>query len=1213
MPAQEETYRKQNVLHIVFALSSIAMMVSILWMIAEDHFREWKVIQRDFIKLDAAKTKMEMEEAKQLASADEMAQLTTELEAAREAAYPEIKEAEASVPDLLGKVQKAEQALAFKKADRDSIASFYDIALEKGDEPAAERIKSQLGEIDAELITLRQTFEQAADDLKKVEDRIADVNKDKKVTEKEKEIAAKQKEIDRLQQKQWTIWSAMRSAPVLDSFTPAVKIEQLVLSDLTIHYSFKGVPRFDRCTTCHKAIDSVTKDGEPAFTDEIIKKVAESSGWDSPHKNAFRTHPHPEIFTGPNSPHPREKFGCTVCHEGQGSGTTFTFASHSPDSIEREHEWKEHYGWEEIHHWPYKMLRSRFAATGCVKCHPHVVDLEPAAEKSKPVAKLLKGYNIVRTYGCFGCHEINGWKNGRLIGPDLRIEPQTDEERIKAAKDLMNPPGRMRKVGPSLRHIADKVPQDWTHKWIKLPQGFRPETRMPQFFGLTNNSGETKFDAEVIKDEDVAAAELHAVVHYLYSISEPAKLIELPDGVSIDPKNAEQTKRGREGFIERGCLACHSHKETSGEKFAGATAEFGPDLSNVAAKLVDKDGKPNVKWLFNWLKDPLAYHATSFMPNLQLTNEEAADIAAWLLSVDGGWSKDPGQAKLDEKVVDAILRMFLSKSMTLAETDEAISKGVPSAKAKEMRGDEKLLEAPVSPDKKLTYIGKKTISRMGCFGCHDIPGFDTAKPIGTELTQWGLKARMDPDKLDFAHIVEYLDHHGSEKDKESPDFALFMQGMKHHKGESFLWQKLRDPRSYDFNKLKAWDDKLRMPRFPFADDPEAVEAVMTFILGLVGDDAIPPYLRNVPQSGPKIAKIEGAAALAKFNCQGCHMLRTPTFTFDTAKMEIDEPNHRADFPEVVEFQKALTPSPPKKGSVVTVSAMLAGADVESDRPGQIPADATELYLDIWEPASIAGKDFFVGDRLTMPIDAYKKNLSRGPVGGPFAELLVAHLVEKGDKFESAWAKVPPPLVREGMKAQPMWVHQFLLDPSEIRPGVVLRMPRFNLTSKEAESLAAYFAAVDGEEYPYEQMAEREAAYLDDMESKHAGYLKDGFNLMTLTPDAKAGSQDKLCVNCHNVGTKKAEGTPAERGPNLWLTPDRLRPTWLKQWIASPKRLLPYTGMPNNFTFGQEKYQEAFKGTSSEQVTAVRDALINYNKIQNELANPQVAQQPSGGK
>ena len=64
MPATEETYRPQPTLHVVFALTSIAMTLSIVWMIMADHLRPWKEVQREFQQVE--RTKLEATEAEKL-------------------------------------------------------------------------------------------------------------------------------------------------------------------------------------------------------------------------------------------------------------------------------------------------------------------------------------------------------------------------------------------------------------------------------------------------------------------------------------------------------------------------------------------------------------------------------------------------------------------------------------------------------------------------------------------------------------------------------------------------------------------------------------------------------------------------------------------------------------------------------------------------------------------------------------------------------------------------------------------------------------------------------------------------------------------------------------------------------------------------------------------------------------------------------------------
>ena len=98
----------------------------------------------------------------------------------------------------------------------------------------------------------------------------------------------------------------------------------------------------------------------------------------------------------------------------------------------------------------------------------------------------------------------------------------------------------------------------------------------------------------------------------------------------------------------------------------------------------------------------------------------------------------------------------------------------------------------------------------------------------------------------------------------------------------FLYQKLHRPRSYDYlkksEKYKTWDDRLRMPQFAWANDPAAVEEVMTFVLGLTGetDQRQVPAQDALPRPRRR-AGAEGAKVLNRHNCTGCHVLEMPKF------------------------------------------------------------------------------------------------------------------------------------------------------------------------------------------------------------------------------------------------------------------------------------------------------------------------------------------------
>src|SRR5262249_5021650 len=115
------------------------------------------------------------------------------------------------------------------------------------------------------------------------------------------------------------------------------------------------------------------------------------------------------------------------------------------------------------------------------------------------------------------CHGIPATRGGGWVAPDRRREPTpaptlvpaAEQERAKPAP--ANPPGTHRKVGPSLRRLAEKTNEEWTRKWVYEPRGFRPDTRMPHFY-------EQSTIKEVNLPDDQKAfprTEVHSIAHYL--------------------------------------------------------------------------------------------------------------------------------------------------------------------------------------------------------------------------------------------------------------------------------------------------------------------------------------------------------------------------------------------------------------------------------------------------------------------------------------------------------------------------------------------------------------------------------------------------------------------------------------------------------------------------------------------------------------------------
>ena len=89
-----------------------------------------------------------------------------------------------------------------------------------------------------------------------------------------------------------------------------------------------------------------------------------------------------------------------------------------------------------------------------------------------------------------------------------------------------------------------------------------------------------------------------------------------------------------------------------------------------------------------------------------------ADLLAFLLDVP---PYAPAKPNYHPDDLDELLEMHLGRA-------------VPQTEAARLR------EGSVT--QKLSYLGRRTITKYGCYACHDIPGFEDAPPIGPALTDW---------------------------------------------------------------------------------------------------------------------------------------------------------------------------------------------------------------------------------------------------------------------------------------------------------------------------------------------------------------------------------------------------------------------------------------------------------------------------------------------
>ncbi len=1510
MPASDKYWRPLKRMHVVFAISCLALLVVTLMMMGDDHGREWKDVQRTAEKIDTLRLQLDLyeqgalsgEETSSLAESlsEEQRQALAVYVTSDESSYAEAREALEKAQKTARKEQKSRQAeIDAVEAEIEELALAFDLASRRDRNQKAVRDKARadydLAVRDQLPEPRRQTlFQNFEAQQAKVEENVLEVQRAKtaldaksaerdELTRTRDELAARLAALEADEQRvraarnklapdDWvaSLKRKTMELPIIDGFNGHLRIRQDWLPDLDITLGMSTTARFDRCRTCHVNADAVVAGGAPAYphghsdSEDYRDWVAENA-----YPHPFSTHPRTDLYTTATSPHPVTTFGCTICHQGNGSGTSFQDAEHGPNDPDQEHAWAEEYGYHPNHFWEYPMHSQRFVESSCIKCHHDVVELGVNPTYGATAPKVVEGFETISTYGCFGCHEVHGYDGDERIGPDLRTEPNyaaaaaqvladpvladaggdatiTDSHlqqivaelalredtvvgslsdptadpsdqkaaaadfvtwvdevtpRIQAAipgvaksvvedqdrnadrqllRQLLSTadklvtahvkyvrraemddssveplsartrglasaledqphPGKLRKVGPALRHVGSKTSRGWLEFWTVEPKQFRPTTRMPQFWGLSNQEDDLA--------HDLTPVEVAAVVQYLLDKSQAIDLLSPAEDYQPD------AVAGAESFARKGCLACHQHAS-----FPTAKADFGPDLSRVFAKIKPdfqkEDGSfdaqsEGFRWLYTWILEPHRHHARSRMPNLYVNDEAeegadpAADIAAFLLSsstkvvltavpprpaIDDAAGEvliqlldaddarygelieflgedvldvdpetevktveafvadlpkvvgvfgnraaaeelmeelqdfdgvvvelqgdeiadeyDPkGYFDVDQKALDQLVEMNLTKALTEDAAEKVFASREYPIPADRIKGDEiELAGAEAESDeewyrRRMNYVGRRTISRYGCYGCHDVPGFETARPIGTVLQDWG---RKDTSKLATEHIHEYLEHHGKveeaelavakaagEEYKSAEDRedalrpAYFLEDLLHHGRAGFLWQKLVAPRSYDYEKVetKGYDERLRMPLFPF--DDEQREAVATFVLGLVAE---PPPAEYVYQPDPVAAdRIEGEFLLKKYNCVGCHYVEMPKHRIALDLENGDFTSHDSldtlAESEGVDFfadalQKLVQVKPVRQawvGETKDGKAIVEfhGLLDSSGRDPEEPLSDVDFNFDVfqtWEnldvsppgkPAQIVTVD---SEKITV---APTQVLSTEPArGGEYTEFLVGHLGE-GDTAKKllAWQSGPPPLVGEGAKVQTPWLYRFLRNPYRIRPMAVVRMPRFNMSPAEARTLANYFAAKDGVPYPYQALEQTEPEYLADRGAEFdltgPEYLEQSWQQLH--------NSKVQCYKCHEYAANVFSGPITymkdTRGPNLGRVSNRLRPEWMYVWLSKPRWLLPYTGMPVNYGKpkpGAEPKSDFFGGNPDAQVIGVRNALLNYPRAVEEF-------------
>lgn len=194
-------------------------------------------------------------------------------------------------------------------------------------------------------------------------------------------------------------------------------------------------------------------------------------------------------------------------------------------------------------------------------------------------AEVVRGKHLFEQKNCMGCHTILG--EGAYYAPELtKVFERRGEAFIKAM--LKDPdsmyPGQRRMTN---YNFSDEEISDLTAflKWIGTLDlnGFPPKPDLVRSASPTA-TGDTSLEQVVLKTED------------------------------------------RPLVFNQMCVACHS--------LNGQGGTVGPALDNIGSQR-------DITYLTKWLKDPMAIKPGTTMPKLPLSEEDIAELSAFLSSLKG--------------------------------------------------------------------------------------------------------------------------------------------------------------------------------------------------------------------------------------------------------------------------------------------------------------------------------------------------------------------------------------------------------------------------------------------------------------------------------------------------------------------------------------------------------------------------------------------------
>ncbi len=290
-------------------------------------------------------------------------------------------------------------------------------------------------------------------------------------------------------------WSALPdSARQSGNMVPVKGIQQLEL---------EGLDRIDRCVTCHAGMD-----------DPFMKEAGIPYG------------AHPGTYL---TDHSTEKYGCTVCHGGQGRAL---------NSIEA-------HALEPGIHWDQPLLTQPFIQSSCGQCHLAIFSEQRPFEGTEV---FREGHAIFAREGCLGCHKARGV--GGILGPDLTEQG----EKTRSEYNFEN-------------IDTDQSVSNWLKEHFRDPEMVSPGSRMLEY--------------------ELPETDLDALTTFVLGLKKPDIDFQYFSLEALNEFKGNRPELVQEKLFSMVCSGCHG-KKGEGKSYVtyqtGVPAILGEDFNRVVSE-----------------------------------------------------------------------------------------------------------------------------------------------------------------------------------------------------------------------------------------------------------------------------------------------------------------------------------------------------------------------------------------------------------------------------------------------------------------------------------------------------------------------------------------------------------------------------------------------------------------------------------------------------